>query len=73
MTNAKDVISKLTNDELLILVEEFKQITIPEESLTRKVVLEVFGKIDILVLQMNQLIWPILEVVTERLKEKFGV
>ncbi len=72
MAKAYEVISKLTNSEIIALVDEFKILEIPEDALTRKVVLDVYGEIDILYIQRNNLLWTILEVVTERMNKEFS-
>jgi hypothetical protein len=65
--NALEVIQKLSDKELKQLIEEYKSSNIPEDALIRKVVLEIFGEINIFVLQMNELLWPILDTVSERM------
>jgi hypothetical protein len=67
-TSIKKILLHLTDDELLKLVEELKLPTIPEDALVRKIILEWQGEINILVLQMNQLLWPLLEEVSTRLE-----
>lgn len=61
-------LQKLSDEQLMSLVEDFKKPSIPEDSLVREIVKEHFGEINILVLQMNQLLWPLIEVISERFK-----
>lgn len=66
MTDAKQYLKKLTNFELMTLKNEMSQMTIPEDTLLRRVINDIFGQVTILTLQILELIWPLLEVITER-------
>lgn len=62
----KKIIENLSDEELLELLKEYRLQQIAEDSIVRKVVIECFGEINILPLQMNQLLWSIVEVLEER-------
>lgn len=61
-------ISNLSTKELIELVEELEKAAFEETSVLRKAVIECFGEVNILVLQANQLLYPMLKEVTNRLK-----
>lgn len=63
----KEIIEQLSDAELKQLIEEYKMDSVPDDALVRKIVPQVFGETNILVIQMQQLIWSILEVVSERM------
>ena len=63
-----NILKNLSDDKLLVLVEEIKNPVFPEDALIRKVILDAFGEINILALQINELLWPLLEVISERFK-----
>lgn len=63
----KEIIQKLSDQELKQLIDEYHMSPIPEDALLRKIVIEYFGKIDIFTLQITMFLWPILQVVSERM------
>ena len=63
-----DVISNLTDAELIELVNDLRLLTIPDDSIVRQVVIACFGEINILSLQLQHLLWPILDVMAIRFK-----
>ena len=65
--NIKENLESLSDKELLQLINEIKLTVIPENALVRKILLDSFGEINILVLQIQQLLWPLLEIISERL------
>ena len=64
--DALAIIGNLTDSELIQLINDYQLTQIPEDSIVRKVVIQCFGKEDILVLQMNQLLWYIILVMKKR-------
>lgn len=64
----KEIIEKLSDQELKQLIEEYHMSPIPEDALLRKIVMEYYGKIDMtFLLQMMTFLWPILQVVSDRM------
>lgn len=63
-----EYVQSLSDAEIIELVEDMKLSHIPHDSIVRRTVRNIFGQEDILILQMNQLIWPLLEVATERMQ-----
>ena len=66
--NADVVLKALSDEELLSFVEDCQKLSVPKNSIVRKVINDVFGKENIVVLQINELLWPMLLEVSERMK-----
>jgi hypothetical protein len=58
----------LSNKELSDLIDELSNDSYDENSLIRKAVVECFGEENILVLQVNQLLFPLLKEINDRFK-----
>lgn len=67
-TEIQQIIQNLSDTELLQIISECKQPSIDEDALIKKIVIEVFGGIDILLLQIQKLLWYILEEIVNRFK-----
>ncbi len=66
--DAKKYLEKLRDKDLRIICEEMQQPTYPDDSLVRKVIQDVYGKQEpIFVLQLQNLMWPLLQVTMERM------
>ena len=66
---AEDYLKNLTNQELVELVDELQtKAQYDENSPVRKAILAIYGEINILVLQVQQIIWPVMLEVTNRFK-----
>jgi hypothetical protein len=67
---AQDYLKTLSDQELNQLVDELQNNTqFDEESLVRKTVLAIYGEINIMALQVNQLAWPLAVELSRRLSE----
>lgn len=64
----KEIIEKLTDDELFQLVEELELLAIPEDALIRKIIIEGFGGVNIITLQIQILMPYITFALADRLK-----
>jgi len=68
---AQDYLKTLSDQELNQLVDELQNNTqFDEESLVRKAVLAIYGEINIMALQVNQLAWPLAMELSSRLIEQ---
>lgn len=65
----KDYLRMLSDDKLIKIQEELKKVTHDEDSIIRELTNKFCNEGEgLFILQVQALIWPILEVVTERLK-----
>lgn len=58
----------MSDDELAKIVEELQKEFVPEDSILRSVVSDLFGPVTIFVLQCQQLLWPLLVVTSNRMR-----
>ncbi len=65
---ATEYLESLPDEMLLEIVEDLKLDQVPEGSILRTVVRAVYGDTTIFVLQCQQLLWPLLEVISYRFK-----
>jgi hypothetical protein len=71
---AQDYLKTLSDQELNQLVDELQSNTqFDEESLVRKAVLAIYGEINIMALQVNQLAWPLASELSLRFVERILV
>lgn len=69
MSKAKTYLQQFSTDKLVQLVEHMKKATHSDKSPLRKVVNDIFPEPGIFVLRVNELLWPILEILAERVSE----
>lgn len=67
LPKAKEYFENMSDAELIAIKHEMEKSSFTEDSIIHKVIIDIFGKEDILVLQINQLLWPLLQVITDRL------
>lgn len=65
---AIEYFQKLSDQELINFKVEMCHTTFSENSIVRSAINEIYGEQEILVLQIQTLIWPLLEVITTRLQ-----
>lgn len=66
--DAKEYFEGLSDEQLVELVDEFAKPTHDVTSAARKVILDVYGVENIVVLQLTYLVWPLLQVIAERMR-----
>jgi len=70
MKVAKTYLQELSTDKILQIVEEMKKPSHSIKSPLRKVINEIFGEnTGIFVLRIQELLWPILEILAERTED----
>jgi hypothetical protein len=68
---SQDYLKNLSNQELTELVDEIHTKTqFSEDSPVTKAILAIYGKINIMTLQVNQLAWPLTSDLSNRIKNK---
>jgi len=68
---SQDYLKNLSNEELTELVDEVHTKTqFSDDSPVTKAILAIYGEINIMALQVNQLAWPLTAELSNRLKNK---
>lgn len=66
MSNKDHIISNLSDSDLKQILEEIQSSHISDDALVVEVVKKYYGEIDILMLQAQYLIWPLLKEISTR-------